>query len=291
MARGIDHLVCAVRDLDAARRSFGRLGFTLTPPARHPFGTANSLVQFDGGFLELLAIAEPAAIPEATPTRFSFGAFNRAFLARREGPSMLALRSADAGADRAAFAAEGLPLYDPLSFERVARGPDGTDRPVAFDLTFTRDDGMTEAGFFTCRNRYPENFWQPAFQAHPNGAIRIHSVLMAAPDPADHHEFLSKFIGQREIRSTSLGIELDTGAGRVAVLSPPALLAWFGEAGGGARPARLVGCRIVVADLAAARRLLSRHGVGYEERMQQIVIPPAETNGTVLALVDGTFGT
>ena len=44
MPRRIDHLVLAVNDLDAARDTYGRLGFTLTPVARHPFGTANSLI-------------------------------------------------------------------------------------------------------------------------------------------------------------------------------------------------------------------------------------------------------
>src|SRR5665213_4564899 len=94
--RDIDHLVLAVRDINAARATYDRLGFTLTPVARHPFGTENSLVQMQGSYLELLAVADPAAIVEATETRFSFGAFNRDYLKSREGLSMLVLRSADA---------------------------------------------------------------------------------------------------------------------------------------------------------------------------------------------------
>ena len=43
MPRGIDHLVIAVRDLDAARATYQRLGFTLTPEARHPFGNCDHL--------------------------------------------------------------------------------------------------------------------------------------------------------------------------------------------------------------------------------------------------------
>jgi len=93
MARGIDHLVLTVRDLEASRATYHRLGFELTPEARHPFGTKNSLVQLEGSFLELLAIADPAAIPEPTKTFFSFAAFNRSLLERREGLSMLALKS------------------------------------------------------------------------------------------------------------------------------------------------------------------------------------------------------
>jgi hypothetical protein len=61
--RGIDHLVLCVRSLEAAHETYTRLGFTLTPPAQHPWGTANRLVQLQGNFLELLAIADPKKIP------------------------------------------------------------------------------------------------------------------------------------------------------------------------------------------------------------------------------------
>ena len=103
MPRPIDHLVLAVRDLDAARADFQRLGFTLTPVARHPFGTANMLAQFGGSFLEILAVADPAAIPSGDGTHFSFGAFNRDYLEGGEGLSMLVLKSGDAAAAKAAL--------------------------------------------------------------------------------------------------------------------------------------------------------------------------------------------
>src|ERR1700687_4838382 len=138
MPRGIDHLVIAVRDLDVAGATYRRLGFTLTPEARHPFGTKNSLVQLDGAFLELVAIADPALIPEPT-RRFSFAAFNRDFLARHEGLSMLVLKSRDANLDHAAFATRGLPAFEPIRFERTARAPDGSERRGAFTMTFTLD--------------------------------------------------------------------------------------------------------------------------------------------------------
>ena len=65
--RPIDHLVLCVRDLDAARRVYEQLGFTLTPKALHPFGTENSLVQLHGNFLELLAVADRSRIKPAMP--------------------------------------------------------------------------------------------------------------------------------------------------------------------------------------------------------------------------------
>ena len=138
MVRGLDHLVVAVNDLGAAGRAYADLGFTLTPENRHPWGTANRLIQLDGFFIELLAIADAGLVPEPTGNSFSFGAFNRDFLKRREGASMLVLESRDPGQDRAEFERAGLQLFEPFSFERVANLADGSTAKVAFDLTFVK---------------------------------------------------------------------------------------------------------------------------------------------------------
>src|SRR5258708_12094847 len=91
VARPLDHLVLCVRDLDAARRTFERLGFTLTPKATHPFGTANSLVQLHGNFLELLPVVDRRLIKPVAQGEFAFAAFNERFLVEREGMSILLL--------------------------------------------------------------------------------------------------------------------------------------------------------------------------------------------------------
>jgi len=286
MARGIDHLVIAVRDLEAARARYQRLGFTLTPEARHPFGTKNSLVQLDGAFLELVAIGEPSLIPEPTPQRFSFAAFNREFLTRREGLSMLVLKSRDANLDHAAFATAGLPIFEPIRFERTARGPDGSERPVAFTMTFTADRRLRDAGFFACQHHYPQNFWRPEYQRHANRARHIAAAVMVARDPADFHEFLTHFTGEHEMISTSLGISIDTGEGKVEVISPIAYLAEFGEDSKDPDPRRFLACRIAVEDLAATRALLAGNGVPVAaERPGRLVVPPGEACGVAIAFV------
>jgi len=229
MVRGLDHLVVAVKDLEAAGHAYQNAGFTVTPENRHPWGTANRLVQVEGFFIELLSIAEPELIPDLSGRAFSFGAFNRDFLERREGASMLVLESHDAGSDRQDYEAAGLSLYDPFSFERVAHLPDGTTAQVAFDLTILQDPLGPEIGYFTCHNKFPENFWKPAFQTHENGAQDVKTVYMLAADPSDHHEFLGGFTGQREMRATSLGLEVLTPRGKIAVLNPDAYRALLGD--------------------------------------------------------------
>src|SRR5689334_22185913 len=97
--KGINHLVLAGRDLEALRSCYQALGFTVTPRAQHPFGTGNSVVQLHGTYLELLSITVPKDVTEHSPGNFSFSAFNRDYLARNEGFSMMVLDTPDARAD------------------------------------------------------------------------------------------------------------------------------------------------------------------------------------------------
>lgn len=268
-ARGIDHLVLAVRDLDAARGFYEGLGFLTTPVARHPWGTQNSLVQFDGAFLELLTVADPMLIEEPDAGRFSFGAFNRDALARREGMTMLVLDSADEAADRADFLARGLPVFEPFRFERIARRPDGGERTVAFSLTFTASQAMADIGFFTCRQHFPENFWTPAYQAHPNGISGIEAVVIAAEDPAAAAPFLAAFVGTDTMRTVEGGVSVQTARGRIDVLSAAAIARRWGEG-------------LAAADTNAPRLaalvFAGGHGAGAR------IIPASEAHGVGLVL-------
>ena len=101
--RGINHLVLAGNDLDAMRSAYAALGFTLAPRGQHPFGTGNSVIQLHGSYLELLAVTKPQDVVEHGPRSFSFSAFNRDYLKRHEGFSMLVFDTPDAGADLAAW--------------------------------------------------------------------------------------------------------------------------------------------------------------------------------------------
>lgn len=285
--RPIDHLVLAVRDLDAARETYRRLGFTLTPPARHPFGTGNSLALMEGSYLELLAVADLAAIPEATPPRFSFGAFNRDYLTEREGLSMVALHSDDAEADRTDFEERGLPVYEPVRFARMAKGPDGVEREVEFSVTFTGDARTHEqAGFFTCQHHKPENLWRPEYLRHANGALRVDSAVFVTRDPADFHEFLTHFTGQHDMLSTSLHVKFDLGPSSLDVMSPVGFRAFFGE-DAGPDPRRFLGYRVAVAELKATRTLLAANGVPFRELSGALIVPSDFAHGAAVGFVSG----
>jgi catechol 2,3-dioxygenase-like lactoylglutathione lyase family enzyme len=98
MVAGLDHVVHAVRDLDAAVDCYRRLGFTVGARNRHPWGTHNHIVQLPGFFIELLTLLEPDKLGSDGFSQL-FGGYTRDFVQRGEGLSLLILESNDARAD------------------------------------------------------------------------------------------------------------------------------------------------------------------------------------------------
>jgi catechol 2,3-dioxygenase-like lactoylglutathione lyase family enzyme len=195
MTRRIDHLVVAVHDLDQAAGFYQRLGFLVGSRNRHPWGTENRLIQLSGSFIELITVGEGPNIAPHKPGAFSFGAFLQDYLKEREGLAMLVLNSRDAKADAALFAQKGIGSFEPFYFERSGRRPDGSETKVAFTLAFASDENASRAGFFVCQHHFPENFWNPEFQRHDNKADTVSTVVLAAPEPERHRDFLTVFTG------------------------------------------------------------------------------------------------
>jgi catechol 2,3-dioxygenase-like lactoylglutathione lyase family enzyme len=271
MARGLDHLVMVVKDLEAARADYERLGFTTTPRALHPFGTENFLVQMQGNFLEVVGVADASIIPDHAPGRFSFARANADFLKRREGMSSLVFQSADARADRQDFLAAGLNAYENVDFSRKARLPDGSEVTVAFSLAFVTDPAMPETTFFTCQQHAPEHFWKPDYQRHANGAQHAAEAIMVAPDPASHAGFFKGTHGAGPVKTTGDGVTVKTDLGAISMLSPAAFRGRFGrETPGPKETAHFAGFRIAVADLGAARAIFTAANVEIRETADAI---------------------
>jgi catechol 2,3-dioxygenase-like lactoylglutathione lyase family enzyme len=282
--RGIDHLVLAVADLEAARQRYGALGFTLTPPARHPFGTANSLVQFDGAFLELLSVVEPALIPPHAPGRFSFAAFNRDYLERGEGFSMLVLDSRDARADAEAFRQAGLATYEPFDFSRPAKLPTGEDVKVGFSLAFTGHRDIKSAGFFVCQQHAPERFWRPEYQRHDNTAVTVKEVCLVAPRPLHFAEFMQGFAGSDQVAASEHQVDVATARGIITVLTADGFAKRYGITPPRAhRLPALAGFTLGVSDHDAMQAAVERAGVATAAGDGRLTVVPEDAFGAALA--------
>jgi len=242
MARGLDHIVHAVRDLDAAAQLYRSLGFTVGARNRHPWGTHNYVVQFAGVFIELLTLAEPDKLGDDGFSKL-FGVYTGEFLKRGEGLSLLILESNGASADAAAFRDAGIAASDLMRFEREGKRPDGSAVKVAFSLAFAGDKLAPDIHFAVCQQHYPENFWNPAFQKHPNTVSGIAGVIAVAEEPARHVSFMQSFTGIATAEIGRDGFTIATPRGTIDVMTPAAFLQRFGvrppDATGGARLAAL----------------------------------------------------
>ena len=70
--------------------------------------------------MELLSLADTSEMAPHAPRHFSFGAFNRDFLAREQGLSMLVLEGRGAS-DADEFRAKGIGDFELYEFEREGR--------------------------------------------------------------------------------------------------------------------------------------------------------------------------
>jgi hypothetical protein len=281
MSRGLDHIVHAVRDLDAAASLYRRLGFTVGARNQHPWGTHNHIVQLPGFFIELLTVAEPDKLGGDGFSAL-FGRFNQAFLMHREGFSYLILESRDAAADAAEFRAAGIAASEALHFEREGKGPDGASVKVGFSLAFARD-AAAEIGFASCQQHYPQNFWNPALQRHGNGVSGVAGAAIVAENPTDHHIFLSALTGERELLATSSGIVAQTPRGSLAIMNPPAFRTHFGIAPPDASDrARLGALRLRAGDLKALAQDFESKGVPHRSHMGQVVVAGDAAMGAAL---------
>lgn len=278
MPRPIDHLVLAVPDLAAAMAFYGRLGFTVGARNRHPWGTENAVIQFDGCFLELIALGPGFVPPAAEADAAPFAGPVAASVARGGGLCLLVLGSEDADADAAAFRAAGLGQGRRLDFGRTAVAPDGARRDVSFSLAFA-ETGLPEAGLFTCRHHRPDHFWNPAAQRHDNGAKGLDAVVLAATDPAAVGRRLAALVGQTA-EGPADQPRLATPTGRIDVVTPEQAGARLGA---GAVADRFAGFGVVVPDLDAQRRRLVAAGVPHGLSGGALVVPREAAFGAALA--------
>jgi hypothetical protein len=283
MPHGLDHIVHAVRDLEAAAEFYRRSGFTVGARNRHPWGTHNRIVQLKNCYIEILEVAEPEKIVPHGARSFSFGAFNRDFLASREGFSMLILNSSNAVDDARAFERSGIADSKVFDFAREGKKPDGTPVKLAFSLAFASDPASPNVRFAVCQHHFPENFWDPAFQTHANGAKAVPGVAMVADNPTDHHIFLKAFTGVSDLHSSSIGVKARTENGDIEIMEQVAFRDQCGVS-----PAvegegmTLNALRFDVTDIGQAEALHRKNKIASRRHVGRLVVPPDVACGATL---------
>lgn len=253
---GLDHLIIGVRDLEAARRGFARLGFNTTPRGRHEgWGTANSCIMFERHYLELLSVVDP--------TRFTNG-LDR-FLEGREGGLGLALVSTDAEATAMAWRAAGLQSAECRELGRILETDEG-----AHELRFENVllDPAEQAGLnlFACRHLTPEHERRPEWLAHPVGAVAVRSISVLADDLDPLWQQCRRLFDTGALTRTDRMLTVHLGDATFILMTPEDATLVHGNLNlpEKAPQPRISVVEIVVRDLERAREFLEMQRVRFE---------------------------
>jgi catechol 2,3-dioxygenase-like lactoylglutathione lyase family enzyme len=261
---GIDHVVFAVRDLDAGQNFFvDSLGFTRAPRAQFP-GVANTEFWFsDTTYLELITVTDRAQAMSFMPQLPEF-------LDRHErGAMYLGLDVASAGHAVQYLTELGFEMLGPLAGSAALEGLDEPPPDMWYYVMFGQAAVPANAIFFIEYDRatldvlaeqHPELAPQ-RFMSHPNTALGIQAVWMAVHDvaaAAAAYESVGLPAGPVLERNffTDRVRKIETGHGDILLLEPTeedGFTARFMET----RGEGIMGVSLRVASLARAREVMA----------------------------------
>lgn len=249
---GLDHVIVAVGDLEAAAARYRALGFALKPGRPHDNGIRNEHVKFPDG-VELELLTAPAARDELT-------AEYRRHLEGGDGP---------------AFAGFFAPDRDRVARELAAAGHPGEGSGA---LLSVQDGDELDHLFFGGRNRSPTD--RPEHFAHPNTAQALIGVWLASREPAPELALLARLGAAIERREVAVPEPVAATVARFAegfVVLLPASRRLAAD-----RP--IVGVTFRVRELAAARRALEAGGVEVPATVEHaagasVFLPPELAHG------------
>jgi hypothetical protein len=266
--RGLDHLIIGVRDLDAARTGWARLGFNSTPRGRHiGWGTANYCIMFEHDYLELLGIVDPG--------QFTSG-LDR-FLAAHEGLMALAIATDDPDGCHRAWVAVGL---DPAPPRALGRLLEVGAEPLELRFRNVMLEPRATAGvrLFACTHLTPELLRRPPWLAHPNGATGVASCTLVARDTGPAVEAMRRVFGAARLTRTDGVWAVHTGGAVLLIATPDdaeLLHPGLALADPGAAPMlQVLAIRVARPDRAAA--FLARQGIPFARDAAGGVLVQAE---------------
>ena len=274
---GIDHTLVGVRDLEAARKTWETLGFTLTPRGRHiGWGTGNYCVMLDSGYVELLGVVNPSEFLNNLD----------GFLERREGLMGLAFGTADAERCYAALKNAGVAVEGPKALKRKLEMPEGEVLPE-FNLLYTGREATPSLNAFITHHRTPDLIRRPEWLRHANRARRLVSVTVVTDDPVRTVIGYLPIFGPDRIQVSDAMTVVDTGAGAIRFVTPKALRSLYEALLPLPEHASpwVAAMKIEVADKNRCRDFLKDRKLPVEKTGKGCLVPPEVASGCIIEFV------
>ncbi len=273
---GIDHVIVGVRDLEAARADWQRLGFALSPRGRHlEQPTGNYCVMFPDDYIELLGIVRDGGQPHRLEN----------FLAWREGPMGLAFAPAGtAEAARAALLARGLHPGEPRPLARRIELATGSALP-RFSLVALPAQETPALDAFLCGHLTPELMRRPEWLDHPNGATGLAAVHILVEATAPLLAAYDRLFGIVHVTTTDAVAAVRIGGHRLVFATPDDFRTMHPgvELDPGFRLPGPAALEIAVAQRQRTADCLRGAGMAFGEMPDgSLSVAPREANGTIL---------
>lgn len=272
----LDHVGVGVRDLDAAAGVYERLGFTLSPFARHagavePGGptvqraTGNRCAMLKAGYIELIAIID-AKLPSGDMA---------ARIAAREGIHIVAFGCDDPGATNTALKEAGFGARGTVYLERMVDTPQGP-RLAKFDRVPVAVGDVPEGVIFHLKHLTRDVIWQPQLLKHANGAVALDEVVIHV---ADLDEAARRFERQLGVRGAGNGgtRTFTLPRGRCVLIDSTAL-----PRADAPRAPAVVGITVATSSPQDAIRVLEAGHVNYTLRGSKLLVEPSQACGVFL---------
>jgi catechol 2,3-dioxygenase-like lactoylglutathione lyase family enzyme len=261
---GIDHTLVGVRDLEAARAAWDKIGLRLTPRGRHiGWGTANYCIMLEQGYIELLGIVDPSKFTNNLDK----------FLAEREGLLGLAFRSRDNDQTATWLAANGFTPDGPKDLKRALELEEGEVLP-AFRLLFLPPQETPGLRAFFCQHLTPDLVRRGPWLVHAIRAVSLKAVIAVVERPGDLAPSYARLFG------------VDWGEGELLFVTHEGLQRLYPEID---LPRHgtpwIAAMRIGVLILADAADYLDYKGVTFTTTALGMAVLPDQTNGTIVEFV------
>ncbi len=270
----LDHVVIAVRDLEASKAVYSRLGFVVSPGGRHPGGTENLVVRFSaGGYLELISPYD-ATLPG--------GGHMAEQLKKGEGAVGAGLEITSAERAARMLTAEGLKIDGPNPGTIVRPDDKGPPQTRWWSLSFA--NAAASRPIFMIQYVRDPNRPPVARVPHPNSSFSISAMVVAVNDADKAAAGYGKIgnVADREIPLPEFGgvaEEIVLNKGSILLLHPtdptgPAAQQLKDRGEG------ILGVRIGVASLDETREKVGEKNVSKDK--QSVLVKPENAGGVWL---------
>ena len=195
----------------------------------------------------------------------------------------------DAEALHADQSARGVPVQPVQRFGRPVVLPDGARGEARFNVVRAEPRAVFDGRVYFCEHLTPDLVWRPEWQDHPNGALALARVVLAAGDPDRTAAGFERMFGAGSVEAADAGRVLAAGGVAVEVRAPEAVERALGgampDAAGRGDHMALLGVR--VRSLRRAEEVLRANGVsGVRADERGLLVPAAEAMNVALEFVE-----